>query len=397
MENPTSSSDRFVVRAARLFDGVSATIRESPLVLVESGRVVAVDFGGRAPVGAPVVDLGDVTLMPGLIDTHVHLVFDASEDPVASLAARDDDAVIASMKEAATTAVRGGVTTLRDLGDRDYMSLDLRDLPGLPTVVAAGPPITTAAGHCHYLGGAAEPGVEGMRQAVREHAERGVDVIKVMASGGHLTEGTDPARGQFTLEELSAAVDEAHTRGLPVTAHAHAPKSVAMAVQAGVDGLEHVTFWTEDGVDAPAATIQLVGDRRIVVGASAGFVLDGDRELDAEFALRLPGIIDVMQRLHRAGAKLVPGTDAGINPTKPHDVVRHALEQMVALLEMSPFEALLTATSQAAEICGLGHRKGRIAPGYDADFVAVGGRPLTDISQVHDIRAVYVRGSEVLR
>jgi imidazolonepropionase-like amidohydrolase len=397
MQTSARSSERFAVRAARLFDGVSRAVRNGPLVVIEGDRVVSVADGGPAPDGVPVLDLGDVTLMPGLIDTHVHLAFDASQDPVASLAARDDPSAISSMKVAATTAARGGVTTLRDLGDRDYLSLDMRELPGLPTVVCAGPPITTPSGHCHYLGGAAEPGAAGMRRAVREHAERGVDVIKVMASGGHLTEGTDPARGQFTLEELRAAVDEAHACDLPVTAHAHAPESVALAVQADVDGLEHATFWTEEGVDAPAKTIRDIGDRGIVVGASAGFVLDGNRGLDADFELRLPGIIDVMQRLHQAGAKVVPGTDAGINPTKPHDVVRHALEQMVALLGIPPFEALLTATSQAAEICGLGHRKGRVAPGYDADLVAVGGRPLTDISHIHDIRAVYVRGTEVTR
>jgi imidazolonepropionase-like amidohydrolase len=394
MTEYSAQTGRFAVHADRLFDGVSQRLHGRSTVLVEDGRILAVDLGEVSPVDVPVVNLGDVTLVPGLIDTHVHLVYDASEEPVSALAARSDSDAIASMKEMAGVAARGGVTTLRDLGDRDYLSLAVREVPGLPTVVAAGPPITTPAGHCHFLGSVAGPGVAGVRRAVREHADRGVDVIKLMASGGHLTAGTDPARSQFTLEELRAATDEAHRLGLPVVAHVHAPDSVARAAEADVDGLEHVTFWTETGVEAPQETLDLVGARRLVVGASAGFVVDANRQLDQDFAVRLPGIVDVMQRLHRAGARIVPATDAGINPTKPHDVLRHALEQMVHLLGLSPFEALLTATSQAAEICGLGHRKGRIAAGFDADLVAVAGNPLDDIASIHRVTSVHVRGAD---
>lgn len=397
MTEPIAHPERFAVRADRLFDGVSERLHGRSTVLVDGGKIVAVDSGDIGPADIPITDLGDVTLIPGLIDTHVHLVFDASDDPVAALAARNDTAAIESMQAMARIAAGGGVTTLRDLGDRDFLSLDLRDVPGLPTVIAAGPPITTPGGHCHYLGSEAEPGVAGIRRAVRLHAERGVDVIKIMASGGHLTPGTDPARGQFSLEELRAATDEAHTLGLPVVAHVHSPDSVARATEAGVDGLEHVTFWTDTGVDAPQETIDLVGARRLVVGASAGFIVDENRQLDEDFALRLPGIIDVMQRLHQAGARVVPGTDAGINPTKPHDIIRNALEQMVLLLGVSPFEAMLTATSQAADICGLGNRKGRLAAGFDADLVAVAGNPIDDIAAIHQIRSVFVRGQQVPR
>ena len=177
------------LRAAWLFDGSGSALIPDPLVVIDGGTIVAVGSGAPAPDGADVVDLGGAALLPGLVDTHVHLAFDASADPVAALAARSDEEAIEAMIRAGQAALRGGVTTVRDLGDRDYLSLGLRGRPGLPTIVAAGPPVTTPAGHCHYLGGAAEPTEAGVRAAVRDHVERGVDVIKIMASGGTLKIG----------------------------------------------------------------------------------------------------------------------------------------------------------------------------------------------------------------
>ncbi|HEU5391495.1 MAG TPA: amidohydrolase family protein, partial [Streptosporangiaceae bacterium] len=178
------------LRAAWLFDGTGSALVRDPLVLIDGGAIVAVDSGVPSPEDADVTDLRGATLLPGLVDTHVHLAFDASLDPVGHLASQDDDATLIAMTKAAQAALRGGVTTVRDLGDRGYLSLGLRGRPGMPAIVAAGPPITTPGGHCHYLGGTAEPTEKGVRAAVREHAERGVDIIKIMASGGNLTPGT---------------------------------------------------------------------------------------------------------------------------------------------------------------------------------------------------------------
>jgi imidazolonepropionase-like amidohydrolase len=380
------------LRAAALFDGTTSTLVRDPLIVIDGGTIIAVDSGVPAPDHADVIDLGGVTLLPGLVDAHVHLAFDASPDPVGQLARRTDDETIDAMTRAGQAALRGGVTTVRDLGDRDYLSLRLRGCPGLPTIVAAGPPITTPGGHCHYLGGVAEPTVAGVRAAVREHVERGVDVIKIMASGGTLTPGTHQYLAQFTPEVLAAAVDEAHRHGLKVTAHAHAVEAIASAVAAGADGMEHVSFWTEDGVDAPAGLIQLIADRRTVVGLTVGMLppppgLAPPRELLA----RLPGIMANMRRLHEAGALMVAGSDAGIAPVKPHDAVRYA-PPMLRDVGFSPAEALRAVTSEPAQVLGLGHRKGRIAPGFDADILAVDGDPLTDPAALHRIRAVYARG-----
>ena len=382
------------LRAAWLFDGTGSTLIPDPLVVIDGGTIVAVDSGAAAPDGADVIDLGGAALLPGLVDTHVHLAFDASADPVGALAGRSGDEVRDAMIRAGQAALRGGVTTVRDLGDRDYLSLGLRGRPGLPTVVAAGPPVTTPAGHCHYLGGAAEPTEAGVRAAVREHVERGVDVIKIMASGGTLTPGTYQHLPQFTPELLRAAVDEAHRHGLQVTAHAHAVAAIADGVAAGVDGLEHVSFWTEDSVNAPAELIQLIADRRTIVGATVGMVPVPGLEPPPVVRARIPLMMANMRRLYEAGAQIVAGSDAGIAPVKPHDVVRHAPDQLREI-GIGQAEALRMITSVAAAVIGLGHRKGRIAPGFDADILAVDGDPLTDPDALHRIRAVYARGTAV--
>ena len=396
----TERASLTVLRAAWLYDGTSSTLIADPTVVLDRGTITAIGSATAPPDGATVVDLAGATLLPGLVDTHVHLAFDASEDPVGNLAGRDDDAALAAMAAAARHAARGGVTTVRDLGDRGYLSLTLRAAAAsdasLPTIVTAGPPITTPGGHCHYLGGAAA-GVDGVRAAVRAHVERGVDVIKIMASGGTLTPGTRPELPQFGLDELRAAVDEAHRHGLPITAHAHGTQAVADAVAAGVDGLEHVSFMTADGVDpAPAELVRTIADRRIVLGITLVIAPVPGATMPPAIAARVPALTANGRRLYESGAPITAGTDAGIGRAKPHDVLRWAVGQLTRI-GPTPAEALRASTSQAAAVCGLGHRKGRLAPGYDADILAIDGDPLTDPAALHRIRAVYVRGELVTR
>jgi imidazolonepropionase-like amidohydrolase len=384
------------LRAAWLFDGTSSTLTANPTVVLDGGTILAVDRDAAPLSCAEIVDLPGATLLPGLVDTHVHLAFDASTDPVGHLAARDDNAALAAMAKAARTAAYGGVTTVRDLGDRNYLALALRQAgpPGgpLPTIVAAGPPITTPRGHCHFLGGATT-GADGVRDAVRAHVERGVDVIKIMASGGALTPGTHTELPQFTTEELRAAVDEAHRHSLPITAHAHGTPAIAAAIAAGVDGIEHASFTTTDAVDtAPEKLIRAVVKSRIVLGATGGSIPGA--ALSPTMTARLPAIIANFRRLHEAGALIVVGTDAGVGPPKPPDVLRWGVGQL-AQIGLSPVAALRTVTSQAAAVCRLAHRKGRLAPGFDADILAIDGNPLTDPAALHRIRAVYLRGVRI--
>jgi imidazolonepropionase-like amidohydrolase len=385
-----------VLRASWLFDGASATLMPNPTVVIDGDTITAVGPDVPAPHGACVVDLPGATILPGLVDSHVHLAFDASDDPVGHLAARDDAAAFAAMVSAARRTARGGVTTVRDLGDRGYLSLGLREAAAcdrsLPTIVAAGPPITTPGGHCHYLGSPAT-GTDGLRAAVGEHAERGVDVIKIMASGGNLTPGSRPEVAQFGLDELRAVVEEAHRLGLPVTAHAHGTQAILDALAAGVDGLEHVTFMTSDGVDAiPDELLATIAARPVTLGITLGMAPVAGVTPQPAMAARLPALLANIRRLYESGASMIAGTDAGVGPIKPPDVLRWAIVQLTGI-GMTPAEALQASTSRAASACGLGHRKGRLAPGYDADILAIDGNPLQDPAALHRIRAVYVRGT----
>ena len=393
----TPRSRRTAIRAARLFDGTTAAT--DPLVVVEGGLITRVELGARAvpPPDAELVELPGATLLPGLVDTHVHLAFDAGPAPVDALAGRDDAAVLAAMAEAAADQLQAGVTTVRDLGDRDHLALTLRETATgpLPTIVAAGPPITSEGGHCHFLGGGVR-GVDGIRAAVREHAARGVDVIKVMASGGGMTPGTDVATRQFSPDELRALVDEAHRHGLPVTAHAHALDAIVDAAAAGVDGLEHCTFISGDRVVAPDEVVAAIVRQRIAVGATVGLAPCSVPAAPPPELMRiLPQALAALARLVREGAVVVAGTDAGIAPVKPHGVLPYGLEQLTTL-GMSNAEALRAGTRTAAQVCGLGDRKGRVAPGYDADLLAVDGDPLTEIAALRRPVAVLAAGLDVL-
>jgi imidazolonepropionase-like amidohydrolase len=388
-------SHMLVLRAGQVFDGERS--RGAAAVLIQDGKIIDLDTSwAQPPEFAEVVDFGsDACLLPGLIDAHVHLAFDASADVVTSLPACDDDALSDRMAAAAIRALRAGVTTVRDLGDRNYLSPKLSkrySSAALPHIVAAGPPVTTIGGHCYFLGGEAE-GEAALRAAVRERADLGCDVVKVMASGGNLTVGSRPHESQYDLAALQVVVDEAHRVGLPAAAHVHAAHAVADAVEAGFDTLEHVTFFTADGVDADPALLDRIAASGVVVSVTAGSAPGGSPH--PAIAQRTTAIIANHRRMFRAGATMIPGTDAGVSPGKPHDVLPYALRALVDGIGMTPLQALRAATSTAASAIGLKATKGRIASGADADVLVIRGNPLADIGSVTHVEAVFRAGIKV--
>jgi imidazolonepropionase-like amidohydrolase len=218
---------------------------------------------------------------------------------------------------------------------------------------------------------------------VRAHVKAGVDVIKIMATGGHMTHGTNPGRPQYSVQELRAAVDEAHRLNRQLTAHAHGPSGIAAAVEAGVDCIEHCSFRVDGGRAPDSALIARIAERGIVVSPTVGAA-----------GPLLESFVPILDEMHRAGVRLVASTDAGISPQRPHDALPHAVA-FLARAGLSNAEALAAATSVAAEVCRVGDRKGALRVGLDADLLAVGGDPLRDLAALLDVRAVFRAGRRV--
>ena len=243
--------------AAALLVSASAEVVRDGGVLIDGTRIVAAGPAGplRASAGTEVIDLGDVTILPGLIDTHVHLGFDGGTGPVARMRAETDTEQLILMLHSARELVRAGVTTARDLGARSFLDVAVRDAIARgtaegPRLVTAARPLTPIGGHCWFMGGECGSADE-LRHMVRVHHRRGADFIKVMSTGGFMTEGSAPWFTQFTAAELRAAVDEAHRLGHRVAAHAHGRDGIAQAVAAGVDTIEHCSFAGRTGSSVP--------------------------------------------------------------------------------------------------------------------------------------------------
>ncbi|MFC9767697.1 amidohydrolase family protein [Rhodococcus jostii] len=374
------------VRAGRLFDGHGW--RGGPaLILIEDGRIRDIDFSGaQCPEGIDCVDLGESTVLPGLVDAHAHLSWDPHGSPE-NLATDTGAVLLGRARRHADQALRSGVTTIRDLGDRGYATVSLRqEYQGGavgPELLTSGPPLTRTGGHCWYLGGEADTAAA-LAAAVDDHARRGVDWIKIMATGGFRTQGTNPFSAQYTTEQLAAVVHTAHGWGLPVTAHAHATAGIAAAVDAGVDGLEHCTFTGEGGAVIDPRIVELIVQQNIWCGITIARPKEG---LPAQTLAILEKKWGNVRELMAAGARIAFSTDAGINSTKPHNALPRDLAYLTEQ-GFTPLEVLTAATADAAASCGVGDRKGRIAPGYDADLIAVPGtceHSLTPLLEVTDV------------
>jgi imidazolonepropionase-like amidohydrolase len=384
----STSSPSMVLEADRLFDGHSSVTPGR--VAVSDGVISAV---GDLVEGEPDERLVGHTLLPGLVDCHQHLVFDGDGTFEEQVGRCDDDELRERARTNARLALEGGVTTLRDLGDRGYVTLDLRDDPELPTILASGPPLTIVQGHCWYLGGECADG-DALVAGVRERHERGCDVVKIMATGGAGTPTVPGWVSQFAPDDLRRAVAEAHGLGLPVAAHCHGEDGIAQAVDAGVDTIEHCTFINPElNPDPDPALLERLAASGIELSATIGECPAAPPPPPVIAEVR-PKIRRVHARLREMGVQIVVGTDAGISPAKPHDVARYAISALTDM-GMSPVEALHAMTAAGADAIDRPD-KGRIAVGAAADLIAVPGDPTEDPTAMATISRVWRAGRPIL-
>ncbi|HET8989470.1 MAG TPA: amidohydrolase family protein [Humibacillus sp.] len=383
------------LRASQAFDGERFV---GPVdVILDGSHVIEVAPWREHGSGVAVEDLGDATLLPGLIDAHQHLSWDCSPDPFGWHDASDNATLLETARANARRALAAGITTVRDLGARGRVSLQLRDelaadrVAG-PRILAAGPALTTPGGHCHFLGGECADAAA-LGDAVTGLVDAGADVIKVMATGGNVTPGSLPHEAQFGVDELRRVVEVAHAAGLPVAAHAHGTGGVANALEAGVDTIEHCSFMTAEGVAQDPELIARLASHGTPVVLTAGN-LPGP--LPPTLVSRLPALLAHIRALLDAGVRLVLATDAGIAPVKPHDVLPLAVTQAVELVGVPVAEALAMCTSRAADALAIGGEAGRVKAGQPADLLVVEGRLDHDPKAVLRPVRVLRRGVDVL-
>jgi imidazolonepropionase-like amidohydrolase len=394
----------FGIRAGRAFDG-ERVVPGGALVLVDGGRIAGVQPGAAPPPeGCQVLEAPGGTVLPGLVDAHVHLCADGTDGTLDRIGEPSQEGMAAVIEDSLRRHLAAGVTAVRDLGDRRFAVLDWRSSARsgsgvYPAVVTAGPPVTSVGGHCANMGGEAA-GAGRLRAAVRERARRGADVVKIMTSGGFATAGTQVMLCQFTLEELRVVVEAAHAAGLPVTAHAHGLPAVHMAMAAGADGIEHCSFLTDTGVSQSEQDLALLAEAGTAVCPTPGMAgrptpTPNAAALLDKLGMTFEQVTEMRKRqvarMHAAGVRVVSGSDGGIAAAKPHGLLPVSVASLVQG-GVSTVAALASATALAADACGLGDRKGRLRAGYDADLLVVDGDPVADIGALGRPTAVFAAG-----
>jgi imidazolonepropionase-like amidohydrolase len=406
----------YAIQAGRLIVDAAQPARGNSTVIVENGRISRIDSGFTAPAGAIVVDERSKTVLPGMTDVHVHLTQDSGTPWYAYYTQKYSNPYAATVGLThALEMARGGFTTVRDLGGDTAVVTPVRDavtegrFPG-PRIKVSGAPLSIIGGHADaatglppelaaavneaHLNPSVCTGVDECQKVVRQLAAAGVDVIKVMATGGVLDPGAMGLEQHFTDAELKGIADMAHAMHLKVAAHAHGARGIEAVANAGIDSVEHGTFLDEAGARAMKAhgtyydgtLMAFSGVQRIMGTGKLTPAMEA--KASQTFAIWGKGL----NLAYRTGVKIALGTDSAV---APHTEANKELELMVSKGGMSPRDALIAATRGGPDLMGLSNETGTLDPGKSADLIAVSGDPLVDPTAVQRVDYVMVRGNPI--
>jgi imidazolonepropionase-like amidohydrolase len=394
---------RTLVRAGHLLDVKTGKILDGQTIVVTGDTISSVAATAAVPTqpGDTVVDLGDLTVMPGLIDVHTHITGETNFDPYFELTQTDAKEAIQGVVNARTTLM-AGFTTIRNVGAGGYTDVDLRDainqgqVPG-PHMQVSGPALGITGGHCdenllpikyHVTGDGVADGIAGVQQKVRQNIKYGVDLIKICATGGVLSKGDDPQASQYTIEEMRAIVADAHRLGRKVAAHAHGSQGILWASEAGVDSIEHGSYID----DASIAEMKKNGTYLVPTLYLEDWMVEKGN-LPPIYQQKMRDTIVVAKKnvkhAMQSGVKIALGTDAAVYP---HGLNAHELDVYVNQMGMTPLAALQSATVNAADLMGWSGKTGSIEPGHWADIIAVERNPLDDVRVLQQVSFVMKSG-----
>ncbi|WP_448214151.1 Xaa-Pro dipeptidase [Colwellia sp. MEBiC06753] len=392
-----------VINAGYLIDVASGKVSQNQFILIDDNKIVKITDKNPAP-DAKQIDLSNQYVLPGLMDMHTHVVRNLSKSFYDGYFQSPHRAVIGGVVNAERTLL-AGFTTIRNVGAADFQDVALRnainagEVPG-PRMAVSGPSLGITGGHCdsNALNHSFEEKSDGVadgpwqvRQQVRENVKYQVDLIKFCATGGVFSKGTKVGQRQYTFEEMQAIIDEAHTHGRTVAAHAHGTEGIEFAIKAGVDSIEHASYLTKDAIKLAIkhGTVLSMDIYNTEYTLSEG-VKNGvpQENIDKE------KLVGTRQRESftaavKAGAKMVLGSDAGIYP---HGDNAKQLNRMTRF-GMTPLQALQAATMNSAALLNWQDKVGQIKPGMFADIIAVNANPLTDISTLEQVNFVMKDGA----